>query len=480
MNKPLKAPSNSPKWGRIRLASLIGKLSSSSPTGGVRGGFLDSHILHIAIPAIVTNITVPLLGLVDVAIAGHLGSQLFIAAIAIGSMVFNVIYWVLGFLRMGTSGLTAQAYGSGDDDATTASLFRSLLISEAIGLLIILFRHPIFSLAMLIMSPPDGVEPLVATYFHICVWGAPAMIGLYSLTGWLVGLQDTRVPMTVAIVQNVVNIVASLLLVVCFGWEISGVATGTLVAQWTGFVLAIVCICLVHRRKLKPLPLSVIVDMAALRRFANVNVFIFLRTLCLVCVNLYFVAYGSRQGVEILAANTLLMQLFTIFSYFMDGFAYSAEALCGYAVGEMKTKGHQQWSLPMIVRHEFAWGFAMALIFTVIYAMFGNSLLGLLTSEGNVVAAAQPYFPYAVLIPIVGMAAFVCDGVLIGLTASVAMMAACAAAAAAFALIVYSLSPILANHSLWIAYLSFLLVRGVIEFVWINRSSKLTSTHADC
>jgi len=424
----------------------------------------DKDILRIAIPAIVANITVPLLGLVDVTIAGHIGDEHYIGAIAIGSMVFNVVYWVLGFLRMGTSGLTAQADGRGDRASVAASLWRSLMIGELMGCVIVAMQHPFLVLAMKIMSPPEGVEALVRTYYNICVWGTPAMLGLYSVTGWLIGLRDTRVPMIVAIAQNVVNIAVSVWLVAVCGWGIEGVATGTLVAQWAGFIMALACIFFFHSQHLRGVTARMITDWAELRHFLGVNVFIFLRTLCLVSVNLFFVAYGSRQGAMLLAVNTLLMQFFTIYSYVMDGFAYAGEALCGYAAGKATSEGESgRLLLTSTVKRLFMWGILMAAVFTVAYAYGGNSILSLLTSQRDVVEAARPYFAYAVLIPAVGMAAFVWDGVFIGLTASRGMLLSCAIATAAFWATLYFLRPSMANHALWIAYLMFLLSRGIVQ-----------------
>lgn len=431
---------------------------------------IDKDILRIAVPAIAANITVPLLGLVDVAIVGHIGDERYIGAIAIGGMVFNVVYWVLGFLRMGTSGLTAQADGRGDLASVASSLWRSLMVGGLMGCVMVALRQPFFALAIKIMSPPEGVEELVGTYYNICVWGAPAMLGLYSVTGWFIGLRDTRVPMIVAITQNVVNIVVSVGLVAAFGWGIEGVATGTLVAQWAGFLLAFACMFFFHRQHLRGATARMVADWGELRHFLGVNVFIFLRTLCLVGVNLFFVAYGSRQGAMLLAVNTLLMQLFTIFSYIMDGFAYAGEALCGYAAGMTAKNGENGVSLlTSTVRRLFMWGILTATLFTVAYACGGNGFLSLLTSQRDVVEAARPYFQYAALIPAVGMAAFVWDGVFIGLTASRGMLVSCAVAAASFWTLLYFLRPTLANHALWIAYLSFLLFRGVVSnllFVW--------------
>lgn len=434
---------------------------------------LDHDILRIALPAIVANITVPLLGLVDVTIAGHIGSEQYLGAIAVGSMIFNVVYWVLGFLRMGTSGLTAQAYGKNDSVALASSLWRSLIISESLGLIIITLRKPFFAIAMYIMSPKDDVVLLVADYYNICIWGAPAMLGLYSLTGWLVGKQDTRVPMVVAIVQNIVNIAISFTLVEYFGMKIKGIAIGTLIAIWAGFIMALICICVKHRRSILLFNLNDVLNTYALKRFFSVNVFIFLRTVCLVGVNMSFVAYGSRQGTLILAVNTLLMQFFTIYSYIMDGFAYAGEALCGYAMGqnvsEHKAAGN---TLPMVIRRLFMWGIFSALLFSSSYILGGNSFLSLLTDQTQVVSEASHYFYYASMIPIVGVTAFVWDGVFIGITDTKGMLGSCLIASLTFAGVLFFFSPLLANHALWMAYLCFLLMRGVVQTIWFRLKNK--------
>ena len=277
----------------------------------------DKEILNIALPAIVANITVPLLGLVDVAITGHLGNAAYIAAIAVGSMLFNVIYWVFGFLRMGTSGMTAQAYGRGDSAETMLLLMRGLCVALAVALAVLVLQRPLLALAISVMGVEPSLQPLVRTYFQICVWGAPAMLCLYAFTGWFIGLQNTRITMTVSIVQNIVNIVASLTLVYGMGMKIDGVATGTLIAQWGGLLVAASYVCLKHRGLLRSLSLRAVTRGEALMRFFNVNRDIFLRTLFLVAVNLFFVSAGATQGTVVLAVNTLLMQLFTLFSYVM-------------------------------------------------------------------------------------------------------------------------------------------------------------------
>lgn len=289
----------------------------------------DKEILHIALPAIVTNITVPLLGLIDVAITGHLGQTAYIGAIAVGSMLFNVVYWLFGFLRMGTSGMTAQAYGRADADEAARLLARGLCVGLAVAFALLILQAPLLKVALVVMGVEPTLQPLVSTYFKICIWGAPAMLCLYAFTGWFIGLQNTRVTMAVSITQNVVNIVASLLLVYGLGMKIEGVAMGTLIAQWAGTLLATLYAWAKHGKVLQRLKWRAVLQGEALLRFFTVNRDIFLRTLFLVAVNLFFVSAGARQGALLLAANTLLMQLFTLFSYVMDGFAYAGEALCG-------------------------------------------------------------------------------------------------------------------------------------------------------
>jgi MATE family multidrug resistance protein len=298
---------------------------------------MDRQILKLALPSIVSNITVPLLGLCDVTIMGHVGGAAHIGAIAVGSMIFNVMYWLFGFLRMGTSGMTAQAYGlstrkkkggtrSEDTIASSdcsAFLRRGLQVGIGIGLLFVVLQVPLRHLSLWLMQAEGEVRTLAIPYYNICIWGAPAMLGLYALTGWFIGMQNTKIPMAIAIGQNVLNIGASLLFVLVLGMGVEGVALGTVIAQWAGFLVALACSVRVFGFRWRT------EGRVSTRRYFVTNSFIFLRTLCLVAVNLYFTSAGAAQGAEILASNTLLMQLFTLFSYVMDGFAYAGEALAG-------------------------------------------------------------------------------------------------------------------------------------------------------
>jgi MATE family multidrug resistance protein len=411
------------------------------------------EILQLALPSIVSNITVPLLGLADVAIMGHIGNARYIGAIAVGSMIFNVIYWLFGFLRMGTSGLTAQAYGARQPNETASVLRRSLTVALSAGVLILLFQWPIRLLALWLMRPSQDVALLVTPYFNICVWGAPAMLGLYALTGWFVGMQNTRIPMVVAIGQNILNIMASVAFVFALGMQVEGVALGTVLAQWAGFIAA-----LLLAGKLLPQRTLLLKTHGGYGRFFRVNRDIFLRTLCLVTVNFYFTSAGAAQGAMTLAVNTLLMQFFLLFSYFLDGFAYAGEALSGryYGAGNRRALSH-------VVSSLFGWGALMVVLFTLIYWLGGSTFLQLLTSDRSVTAAASHYYNWVLLIPICGVAAFVWDGIYIGLTATRGMLWASFLALVVFFAVWWSLAPVWGNHALWLALLLFLAVRGVVQ-----------------
>ncbi|MBS5897538.1 MAG: MATE family efflux transporter [Prevotella histicola] len=435
----------------------------------------NREILRLAIPSIISNVTVPLLGLVDLSIVGHIGNEDYISAIAVGSMIFNVMYWLLGFLRMGTSGMTSQAFGREDTMECIRILVRSLTIGLAFGLLFILTQSGLEWGLLRLMNTPEASWEYVTTYFQIVIWGAPAMLGLYSLTGWFIGMQDTRTPMVVAILQNLVNILASLSLVFVLGWGIAGVAAGTLLAQWIGFLVALLGAwkrlhkvnCLRIGQGLGTDSWSRLVRVlfvkAAWINFFLVNKDIFLRTLCLIVVNFYFTSAGGKQGAMMLAVNTLLMTLFTIFSYVMDGFAYAGEALSGKYYGAGDKQG-----LHVTVRNLFQFGFLMAVVFTGLYMIGGTGFLHLLTDDDAVVEAARPYLPWACFIPVVGVTAFILDGVFIGLTDTKGMLFSTVMAMVLFFIVYFVFRDWLANYALWLAFLSFLLMRGAASMLWMR------------
>ena len=428
---------------------------------------MHKEILSLAIPSIVTNITVPLLGLVDVAIVGHMGDASYIGAIAVGTMMMNVICWLFGFLRMGTSGMTSQAYGRGDSKEAATILFQAIALGAAIGIVFVLFQPLLLRLFLFFMRPSDEIRAFASVYFHVCVFGLPAALVMYGLTGWFIGMQDTRTPMTVSIFQNIVNIMTSLLLVYVFGMKVEGVALGTLTAQYSGLLLALYILrrkyashyqLLFSQFTLKPGDYSSFSYKHTLNRFFRVNRDIFLRTLFLVAVNAAFTSVGSRQGDVILAVNTLLFQFFTLYSYIMDGFAYAGEAICGkyYGAGNMP-------SFHACIRRLFAWGVIMTVVYTAAYYFGANDILHVLSNEQTVIEASEPYLLWVALIPVAGMGAFIWDGVFIGITDSRGMLLSCFVAAIVFAIMLSLFFTTMGNHALWLALLSYLLARGVMQ-----------------
>lgn len=430
----------------------------------------SQRILHIAIPSIISNITVPLLGLIDVTIVGHLGSASYIGAIAVGGMLFNMIYWIFGFLRMGTSGLTAQAYGAHDLKEVTRILLRSTGISLMLALALLILQYPIRLIAFELIDTSAEVQQLATLYFHICIWGAPATLGLYSFSGWFIGMQNSRFPMFIAITQNIVNIVASLLFVFVFGMKVEGVALGTLIAQYAGLFMAYLLWLRYYRPLRKYISRKQLFTHDAMKRLFQVNRDIFLRTLCLVAVTVFFTSTGAAFGDVVLAVNTLLMQLFTLFSYIMDGFAYAGEALTGKYIGA----GNRQ-ELQRTIRHLFGWGIALSLAFTLLYGIGGKEFLGLLTNEQSVISASGDYFYWVLAIPLAGFAAFLLDGICIGATSTHIMLKAMVIASGSFFLIYYSLHNVLHNHALWLGFIVYLALRGIMQALLLNSSSLRTA-----
>ena len=435
---------------------------------------MHKEILSLAIPSIVTNITVPLLGLVDVAIVGHMGDASYIGAIAVGTMMMNVICWLFGFLRMGTSGMTSQAYGRGDSKEAATILFQAIALGAAIGILFVLFQPLLLRLFLFFMRPSDEIRAFASVYFHVCVFGLPAALVMYGLTGWFIGMQDTRTPMTVSIFQNIVNIMTSLLLVYVFGMKVEGVALGTLTAQYSGLLLALYILrrkyashyqLLFSQFTLKPVVYSSFSYKHTLNRFFRVNRDIFLRTLFLVAVNAAFTSVGSRQGDVILAVNTLLFQFFTLYSYIMDGFAYAGEAICGKYYGAGNAP-----SFHACIRRLFAWGVIMTVVYTAAYYFGANDILHVLSNEQTVIEASEPYLLWVALIPVAGMGAFIWDGVFIGITDSRGMLLSCFVAAIVFAIMLSLFFTTMGNHALWLALLSYLLARGVMQTMLFWRS----------
>lgn len=428
---------------------------------------MNKKILQLAIPSIVSNITVPLLGLIDVAIVGHLGSAAYIGAIAVGGMLFNIIYWLFGFLRMGTSGMTSQAFGQRDLKEVTRVLLRAVGVGLFIALCLLLLQYPIRKIAFLLIDATPEVRELATVYFNICVWGAPAVLGFYGFAGWFIGMQNSRFPMFIAITQNVVNIVASLSFVYLLDMKMEGVALGTLIAQYAGLFMASLLWLRYYGRLKIAFRWREIIGKTAMKRFFQVNSDIFFRTLCLVAVTTFFTSTGARQGDVVLAVNTLLMQLFTLFSYIMDGFAYAGEAMTGRYIGARNNTGLQR-----MIRLLFRWGWGLSLSFTILYMIGGQDFLGLLTNDTTVINAAGSYYYWVLAIPLAGFAAFLWDGILIGATATRLMLYSMLVASGMFFLIYYIFYALMGNHALWMAFLIYLSLRGIMQWILWHSSHR--------
>lgn len=424
----------------------------------------DKKILNLAIPNIITNVTVPLLGMVDTAIAGHLESELYIGAIAVAAIIFNFIYWNFSFLRMGTSGFTAQAFGAGNQQEVVSVLLRSLLVAFVAGFLIIALQFFVLQVAFFFIQASSQTQVYAGTYFHIYIWAAPFVLGMYAMTGWYIGMQDAKTPMFVSIATNVINIGLSLLFVFVFNMQLKGVALGSACAQFISFCLTLFLWNKKYSYLKSYLSWGFTKRLPGFKPFFKVNSDIFLRSLALVLVTTFFTSASAKIGDTFLAVNSLLMQLFILFSYMMDGFAYAAEALAGRYYG---AKNYPE--LIRLIKRLFLWGIALTALFTIIYALFTGNILQLLTDKTTIIEASKDFRIWALLFPVAGFAAFLWDGIFIGMTASRQMRNAMFVAVAFFFVIYYVLTPVLGNNALWLSFITYLAMRGIMQTFLFGR-----------
>jgi len=418
---------------------------------------MNRRILNIAIPNIISNITIPLLGIVDLSLVGHLESKVYIGAIALGSMIFNFIYWGFSFLRMGTSGFTAQSFGKRDLKASFQLLYRALFVGLAGAMALLILQKPIEWLSFFIINGSEEVEHLAREYFYIRIWAAPATIAIYSITGWFIGMQNAKIPMMIAITINVLNIVFNVTLVRFFGMKSDGVALGTVLAQYSGLIVASLFILNHKKRLIKYFRFKDIIQIDQLKIFFNVNKDILIRTLSLVFALSFFTAKSAKYGDTLLAVNTLLLQFFTIYAYIVDGFAYAGEALAGKYFGA-RDKGR----LIKVSKLLFYWGLLMSGIFTVAYYFGDSFLLSIFTDNQEVIQSIQPYLVWVYLIPVLTFGAFIWDGIFIGVTASASMRNAMLISAFLIFLPAYFLlHHFFQNHGLWAAFMLFMIARLV-------------------
>lgn len=434
---------------------------------------LNKEILRLSIPAIISNITVPILGLSDTTISGHLGSELYIGAIAVGTMIFNVVFWLFGFLRMGTTGLTAQAYGARDNDECRKLLVRACALGLIIGVVILLLHIPIRWLLLLLISPEGQVADYAADYFNICIWGAPALLFNMAVMGWFLGVQNTVVPMIISVSVNIVNIILSLCFVFLFDMGFEGVAYGTMISNWVGVGIAILYVLKFYEWRFPKICRTDILQLSDMGRFFKINTDIMFRSACIMSVSLTVTSIGAQLGALTLAANAIIMQFFVLFSYFMDGFAFAAEALSGKFVG-----ARDLHNLKRVINRLLLWALGVASVFTIIYIGGYKFIVSFITNEENVIATVDKYSLWLKLIPLVTVAAFIYDGIYIGLTATRQMLIATFLSAMVFLTICFihpfggNLIDLPQNHTLWIAFLTYLLLRGVMLGFYTKRLLK--------
>lgn len=437
---------------------------------------MNREILRIALPNIVSNITVPIMGIAGTMIAGHLGNSVAtIGALAIGVSIFNFIYWNCSFIRMGTSGITAQAYGAGDSRTTTLMLARAILVSVVVGVLVLLLQKPLGWGALKIMNGDD----MVAEYFFARVWAVPAGVLLFGLNGWLTGMQNAIIPMIVAVAVNVIHVVFSIFLAFDFGMGITGIAYASVIAQWLGVIVTGAITWWHYRRGFVRIAWSEVVDMQSMKEFFLINRDIIVRTLCIVATYTFFTAASARMGdPTILAVNTILLQLFTLFSYMNDGFAYSAEALTGRFIG-----ARDGVSLRDCIKKCLLWGLAVSVIYVGVYVGWWRDLLTLFLDSGagdadKILEYAARYIGWIIAIPLAASMPFIMDGIMVGATQSRIMRDSMIYSTIAYFAIFFSMRPLIGNNALWLAFSSYMFLRGVLQY-FMSRRLKMIYEQAE-
>ncbi len=419
---------------------------------------MHKQILRLAIPNILSNLSVPLLGMVDTALMGRMDNPLYLGAIALGSVVFSFLYWGFGFLRMGTTGLTAQAYGKKRNDETVMVLGRGLSIALVGSILLILLQVWIEPISFRLLAGGKEVEALAREYFRIRIYAAPATLALYAFHGWFLGLQNARYPMWLTLFVNICNIVFNMALIYGWGMKSDGVALGTVMAQYCGLIMAIGMLMYRYKYYLKHWSLELFRDTADIRQFFSVNADIFVRTVCLIFTFAYFTSMAASLGSDILAANQILLQYFYLMSFGVDGFAFAAESLVGRFKGSSESEKLQQ-----AIRGLVMWGMGIGIVFSLIYLLAGSSLLWLFTDQETVIHTAKEYVKWLALIPVLGAAAFMWDGIYIGATATRAMRNTMLLSTMVFFFpLAYGGVGIWGNHALWLSMAVFMASRSIL------------------
>jgi len=417
---------------------------------------LHLSIWSLAWPMMLSNITVPLLGLVDTAVIGHLDSPHYLGAVAVGGMIFSILFWAFGFLRMGTTGLVAQASGRDDGTAVRTLLAQSLILAALIGVALILLRTPLLELSLRLLDPAPDVLDEARAYSLVRIFGAPAALCNYALLGWFVGNQNTRVPLLLLTFGNLLNMLLDLLFVYGFGMHAAGVALGSVIAEWASLALGL-WFC---RRLLAGISgqwlLEPLRRLKAYAAMIRVNRYLFVRTVTLLLTFAFFTAQGAKQGTDILSANAVLLNFLMLISNALDGFAHATEALSGRSLGKRELDRFYRTVVGAAI-----WSLVSALLLTLIFALAGNLIIALLTGIEAVREEAARYLPWLVALPLIGIWSFLLDGVFIGTTQVRAMQNTMLFSVFCVFVPIWWLTQPLANHGLWLAFLSLFAARGI-------------------
>ncbi|WP_312528714.1 MATE family efflux transporter [Paracoccus sp. (in: a-proteobacteria)] len=413
----------------------------------------NRRVLAIALPIVLSNATIPLLGAVNTGVVGQLGQAAPIGAVGLGSIILVSVYWIFGFLRMGTSGLVAQARGAGDDAEGGAHLLRALMIAGCAGLVLIALQVPLMSLAFRLAPASDAVESLARQYLAIRIWGAPATIALYAITGWLIALERTKAVLALQLTLNSLNIVLDLWFVLGLGWGVPGVAFATLIAEWSGLCLGL---WFARDAIAQAWGRAGLFARQQIDRLVRLNGDILIRSVLLQGSFTTFIFMAAGQGDVTLAANQVLLQFLEITAYGLDGFAFAAEALVGQAVGARRRDRFNQ-----SVRLTSQWGVAGAIVMSVIFLLFGAMIIDVLTTSPEVRETARADLPWLVLAPLLGIASWMFDGIFIGATRTREMRNAMMVSVPVYAVLVVLLPPLLGNHGLWAALMGLNVMRAL-------------------
>ena len=432
---------------------------------------LNKEVLRLAIPSILASVTIPLVGMVDTAIVGHIADATAIGGIAIGTMLFDLLYWNFGFLRVGTGGMAAQAYGRNDTKAMSNILAQSLGIAVCASLLIWALQWVFVNLVLWFVPCSQEVSQFAQQYFYVRIWAAPATLSLLAIKGWLIGMQDTIGPMICDLVVNVVNIVASYWLAVKTPLGALGVAHGTVVAQYSGLLVAFILLYR-YRDIIRSLDWRHCIRWSEMRKLFALNSNLFLRSLCFMVVYVGFTTLAAKYGDEELAVSSIIMKLLLLYSYFLDGFAYAGEALTGRFFGEKNRP-----ALRKVVRILFIWTFIIGIVSTVAYYLWGEWMVHLMTDNESIIVCARKYLFWLVIMPLLSCAAFIWDGIYIGATAGKEVRNCMILAAVGFALSYIAFENAFMVQALYIAYFVHLIIRALyLTIKWPSVEKRITQT----